>query len=186
MQDIPRTHDLVALNTWGPQGRRSCTFLPAGQSGHSQIDFAVTRRQADPESRRTAPKPLPFVPATGMRHLPLLGSVPLPSRPQNSRATPKLQRHKVQQICEQHPEVEQAFHAEIQKEILAQPQAHSDRLFQAAWARATRHLPDLRRPATPEHRCQSVTELWRLRDIVKRGRQQPCISLRVLSNIGRS
>ena len=81
-QDIIRTHDLIALNTWGPQGKRSCTFLPAGPSGHSQIDFAIARRgQADPVSRTVAPKTVPFVPVTGMRHLPLLGSVPFPTRP---------------------------------------------------------------------------------------------------------
>ena len=59
----------------------------------------------------------------------------------------------------------------------AQPHLHADSLFRTAWSQATRHLPDLRRPATPEHRCQSVTELWRLRAVVKRSRLQPCITL---------
>ena len=179
MQDIIRTHDLIALNTWGPQGKRSCTFLPAGPTGHSQIDFAIARRgQADPVSRTVAPKALPFVPVTGMRHLPLLGSIPFPTRPTRARSSSGLQWHKVQQVCEQHPEVESAFRVELQRAMQAQPHLHTDSLFCAAWHQATRHLPDLKRPNTPEHRCQSVTELWRLRAVVKRSRLQPCITLR--------
>ena len=95
-QDLLRNFDLTVLNSWGVSGRRSCTYLPAGASGHSQIDYAIMRRRlADPPARCTAPHTLPFVPATGMRHLPLLGTMPWPRKPIAKPSAPTLPRKHV-------------------------------------------------------------------------------------------
>ena len=180
-QDLVRNQDLLALNTWGPRGQRACTFLPAGQTGHSQIDFAFARRtQADPLSRCTKPHVLPFVPATGMRHLPLLGSIPSPTRPRHRHQPPVLQRHKVQHTCEEHPEVAAGFRMAMQSLAETSPDLPTNALFKRAWQSATVHLPATVQPSRPDNRGQSVRELWRLRSIVRQGRQHACRTLRDL------
>ena len=99
-QDMLRSLDLVVLNSWGPVGRRACTFLPASTRGHSQIDFAIMRKsEADALARCTAPKLLPFVPHTGMRHLPLLGSIPMPRKPATQACRNPVNRRRVQELC---------------------------------------------------------------------------------------
>ena len=181
LQDLVRNHDLLALNTWGPRGHKACTFLPAGPAGRSQIDFAFTgRMQADQLSRCARPQVLPFVPATGMRHLPILGCIPSPTRPRNRYQPPALQRHKVQHTCAEHPEVATAFRVAMQSITVACPDLPTNTLFKRAWQRATAHLPTCIRPSRPDTRGQSVRELWRLRSIVRQGRKQACRTLRDL------
>ena len=181
LQDLIRNQDLLALNTWGLRGKRACTFLPAGQTGHSQIDFAFARRtQADPLSRCTKPHVLPFVPATGMRHLPLIGSIPGPTRPRHRHQPPILQRHKVQHTCAEHPEVAEGFRLAMQSLFEASPDLPTNALFKRAWESATAHLPVTVAPSRPDNRGQSVRELWRLRSIVRQGRQHACPTLRDL------
>ena len=104
LQDLLRQHQLVVLNSWGKRGRAACTFLSAGEAGHSQIDFAIARQHLlDPTSKQVGPQPLPFVPVEGLRHLPLVGSIVYPTVPRGPKPAHCISRRQVQAICQAHP-----------------------------------------------------------------------------------
>ena len=83
-QKLLDTFSLQALNTFGRAGQQAQTFLPAVGAGGTQIDFALARRSAaDGLARCTRPTWLPFVETSGLRHLPLVGSLPQPKPPRS-------------------------------------------------------------------------------------------------------
>ena len=106
-QQLLTTFSLCALNCWRRAGTQAQTFLPAtGQRG-TQIDFILTRLpQADGQARTCAPTWLPFVEDTGMRHLPLIGSIPAPSLPKpHSKTSRQISLSSVRQTLRTHPDL---------------------------------------------------------------------------------
>ena len=81
-QTLLRRHKLTVLNTWRKGGPASATFVQNGQPA-TQIDFIIMRiQQPDPLSKQPRPcTRLPFVPTTGMYHLPVQARIPCSNRP---------------------------------------------------------------------------------------------------------
>ena len=88
LQAILRRAGCTALNTWRASGVKARTFLPPAateQTLGSQIDFLVVRGNLlDAKARLAQPIHAPFVPRTGCRHLPVSGTIPLPTRPRTT------------------------------------------------------------------------------------------------------
>ena len=161
-QDLLKTFDLTVLNSWGTSGRQACTYIPATVTGHSQIDFAIMRRSStDQLARCVAPVTLPFVPTTGMRHLPLLGSIPLPRRPTARPAPPMLSRRRVRDLCLQHPQLPDRFRHEVCLLADAQPLLPARELLTQSWKEATATLPRGLPLAPRQADDRSVLRLWR-------------------------
>ena len=167
-QDMLRSLDLVVLNSWGPVGLRACTFVPACKRGHSQIDFAIMRKpEADALARCTAPKLLPFVPHTGMRHLPLLGSIPMPRKPITQAAPNPISRRKVQELCRIHPQLPDTFQLAVANIHASAPALSATELLTQAWQHATSSLPNQLPIQVQRTDYRPVLKLWRLRQTVR-------------------
>ena len=162
-QDMLRSLDLVVLNSWGPVGLRTCTFVPASKRGHSQIDFAIMRKpEADAMARCTAPKLLPFVPHTGMRHLPLLGSIPMPRKPVTQAGPNPISRRKVQELCRIHPQLPDNFKLAVANIHERAPELSATKLLTQAWQHATSSLPGQLPVQAQRTDYRPVLKLWRL------------------------
>ena len=167
-QDMLRSLDLVVLNSWGPVGLRACTFVPASKRGHSQIDFAIMRKpEADALARCTAPKLLPFVPRTGMRHLPLLGSIPMPRKPITKAGPNPISRRKVQELCRIHPQLPDTFQLAVANIHASAPALAATELLTQAWQHATSSLPNQLPVQAQRTDYRPVLKLWRLRQTVR-------------------
>ena len=162
-QQLVKTFSLCALNCWRRAGTQAQTFLPAtGQRG-TQIDFILTRLpQADGLARTCAPTWLPFVDDSGMRHLPLLGSVPMPSLPKLSQNTsPQLSLASVRQTLRTHPDLALAYATKAAQFLKdSTPDTISSKL-QAAWLQCK--PPPCTQPAGPGAQTQAIMHLWELR-----------------------
>ena len=112
-RDAPRFQQLLSqfglavLNTWGRQKHSHTYQFESGTSIHrTQIDFIITRaKDADPLASSARTLPAPFVPHKGMRHFPLITSLPPPSSPHRcspSHAPPTAQEvnHSLQTDCQ--------------------------------------------------------------------------------------
>ncbi|CAE7774303.1 Pol [Symbiodinium sp. CCMP2592] len=147
-QQLTRTFSLQALNTFGRAGTPAQTFLPTTGGRGTQIDFALTRQTtADGIARRTSPVWLPFIESTGLRHLPLLGSILRPALPVRARQARRLF------ACPCRPDFRH-------RHRFLQPDDVSDCLLQA-WT-LTAPCPTT---VTPTHspKTQLILHLWRLR-----------------------
>ena len=163
LQQLLKTFSLCALNCWRRAGTQAQTFLPAtGQRG-TQIDFILTRLpQADGLARTCAPTWLPFVEDSGMRHLPILGSIPMPSLPKRSQHTsPQLSLASVRQTLRTHPDIALTY-ATTAAHLLkdSTPDTISSKL-QAAWLQCK--PPPCTQPAGPGAHTQAIMQLWELR-----------------------
>ena len=167
-QDLLRSLDLVVLNSWGVAGARACTYLPAGASGRSQIDFAIMRRrEADAPARCAAPQLLPFVPHTGMRHLPLLGTIPMPQRPETRACRNPINRRRVQELCRTHAELPDSFQRAAAELHGQSPHLSAHELLTHAWRTATASLPRQLPVQVPQADHRPVLKLWRLRQTLR-------------------
>ena len=90
LQQIVKDHELCALNTWKKKGAKAGTFLFSSGTC-AQIDFILTRRMhATPRARLAhTRRDLPFIPITGMFHLPVVAEVSVkfdnrPAKPQTT------------------------------------------------------------------------------------------------------
>ena len=166
LQDLLRNHQLVALNTWSKGGLRASTYWPAARKGHSQIDFAIARAsQCDQVSRQTRALHLPFVPSTGMRHIPICGSLPKPVTPKTPRSTSNLQKRRVLDTCRQQPQVLANFQEQVAALVAVSPDMHIATAIEQSWKMVTQHTT--RTTALPASPHQSaVTTLWRQRKLV--------------------
>ena len=155
-QQLLKTFSLCALNCWRRAGTQAQTFLPAtGQRG-TQIDFILTRlSQADGLARTCAPTWLPFVEDSGMRHLPLLGSIPMPSLPKRSRNTsPQLSLASVRQTLRTHPDLALAYATKAAQFLKdSTPDTISSKL-QEAWLQCK--PPPCTQPAGPGAHTQAT------------------------------
>ena len=167
-QDLLRSLDMVVLNSWGPAGARACTYLPAGVSGRSQIDFAIMRRrEADAQARCTVPQLLPFVPHTGMRHLPLVGTIPMPQRPENRACRNPINRRRVQELCRTHTDLADSYRIAAAELHRQSPQLSAHELLTLAWQQATASLPQQLPIQAPQTDHRPVLKLWRLRQTLR-------------------
>ena len=162
-QQLLKTFSLCALNCWRRAGTQAQTFLPATGLRGTQIDFVLTRlSQADGPARTCAPTWLPFVEDSGMRHLPLLGSVPMPSLPKRRQTTsPQLSLASVRQALRTSPDLALAYAtkaAQLLKD--STPDVISDKL-QEAWLQC--NPPSCATPAGPGTHTQAIMHLWELR-----------------------
>ena len=184
LQDMLRQYHLIALNTWSCSGPRACTFLSAGDSARSQIDFILSRQNnLDPLSRYVVPRHLPFVPTTGMRHLPLLGSVRYPKTPRTRPPQHAVSCRKVQNLCQQHPEMLDTFHQELATLHAVSPHSPVNELLSLAWTQAERTQPAAESAApslTAQHALTSIRTVWALRKEVRLARARRASSLRDL------
>ena len=167
-QGILLQHQLCALNTWSMAGVAAKTFIPV-TGGGTQIDFVMTRlRMADGLARQARCRLLPFVPATGGRHLPIQVSVAAPMVP---RAPPRRAGFKVQSVCDLFLECydapfRQALHDQIHGRQPQHPQV--DEALLAAWQSCS---PTRRREpqqlSVPDN-SPSVRQLWAFRHELRR------------------
>ena len=168
---------LVALNTWSYQGKRASTYLPATDKGHSQIDFALLNlAQCDQQARQTRPRLLPFVPCTGMRHLPLLGSLRQPVLPKQQRPRSGLSQRTVLDLQRKDPRVLDRFQAAVVELDLGNPDLPVEQLLEQAWEYSRGHRqstphphPQVRNPRLPitSPTQTTITALWRIRAQVR-------------------
>ena len=162
-QQLLKTFSLCALNCWRRAGTQAQTFLPATGLRGTQIDFVLTRlSQADGPARTCAPTWLPFVEDSGMRHLPLLGSIPMPSLPKRTQTTsPKLSLASVRQTLRTHPDLALAYATKATQLLKdSSPNMISSKL-QEAWLQCD---PSSSAPsAGPGTHTQAIMHLWELR-----------------------
>ena len=90
LQQLVKDHEMCALNTWKKKGAQAGTFLSSSGTC-TQIDFILTRKVHTTPRARLAHtrRDLPFIPITGMFHLPVVAevSVKLDNRPAKQQTT---------------------------------------------------------------------------------------------------
>ena len=169
-------HQLCALNTWSMGGNASKTFIPV-TGGGAQIAFVMTRlRMADGLARQARCRLLPFVPATGGRHLPTHASVSAPMIP---RAPLRRAGVKVQSVCDLFLEgydapFRQALRDQIHGRQLQHPQV--DEVLLAAWQTCS----PMRRRETQQiavaDNSSNVRQLWAFRHVLRQHTAGSCMA----------
>ena len=167
LQQLLLQHNLIALNTWGR--RKYChtyQFETAGSVHRTQIDFLLFRAQhseALAKSARTIQAP--FVPPTGMRHLPLLVSLPKPEAPRTrSSGGVRVTASEVASSLRQDPALIARFQQEVRRlhsgNIAGDPAQALNQAIQQAWK-------IVKPPPAPTHALPNPTtglvlQLWTL------------------------
>ena len=175
-QSILLQRQLCALNTWSMDGNAAKTFIPI-TGGGTQIDFVMTRlRMADGLARQARGKLLPFVPATGGRHLPIHVSVASPTVP---RAPPRRAGVKVQSVCDlflkgYDAPFRQALHDQIHGRQLQHPQV--DEVLLAAWQTCSPMRRRESQQTAVADNSSSVRQLWALRHVLRQHTAGSCMS----------
>ena len=160
-QQLLQTFSLQALKTFGRADQQAQTFLPAVGARGTQIDFALARRSAaDGPARCTRPTWLPFVETSGLRHLPLVGSLPQPKPPRGRTVRSAATRNaSVRQAIRLDPELAARFCASARLALVeATPATVSDILLRTWRSCAKTDDPVSVGPST-----QLILSLWRLR-----------------------
>ena len=162
-QQLLKTFSLCALNCWRRAGTQAQTFLPATGLRGTQIDFVLTRlSQVDGPARTCAPTWLPFVEDSGMRHLPLLGSVPMLSLPKRSRTpSPHLSLASVRQALRTCPDLALSYATKAAQLLKDSTPATISNKLQEAWLQC--NPPSSASPAGPGTHTQAIMHLWELR-----------------------
>ena len=133
LQRIVTDCGLTALNTWGKAGRPARTFLKPPDYG-VQIDFVLTRLPGTPLARTAHAEPeAPVVHPTGMRHVPVLASVALPSVP-SKRQSQHWKAREIQRDINQNPQLVQAFQQRVATQIGTAPTLND--CLEQAWHHA--------------------------------------------------
>ena len=162
-QQLLTTFSLCALNCWRRAGTQAQTFLPATGHRGTRIDFILTRLpQADGQARTCAPTWLPFVEDTGMRHLPLLGSIPAPSLPKQRHKTARqVSLSSVRQALRIYPDLAPTYTSKATQLLRhSTPDTISDKLLEA-WLQC--QPPSCLQPSGPGAHTQTILHLWELR-----------------------
>ena len=173
LQELLRQQQLVALNTWRKAGPTSCTFLSAstGTQGSSQIDFALARHaHSDSLARQARPMDLPFVPTQGLRHRPILGTIPYPRPPHGKPQKPVLTMKRVRDACLRLPALLPAFSMQVSQVHADHPHLDTATLLATAWHRALARQPQQETtPAHPDPHPLAIPleSLWALRKKVR-------------------
>ena len=173
LQELLRQQQLVALNTWRKAGPTSCTFLSAstGTQGSSQIDFALARHaHSDSLARQAKPMDLPFVPTQGLRHRPILGTIPYPRPPHGKPQKPVLTMKRVRNACLRLPALLPTFSMQVSHVHADHPHLDTATLLTTAWHRALAHQPQQETTPTcpdPQPLAIPLESLWALRKKVR-------------------
>ena len=161
LQELLTQFNLIALNTWGRiKHSHTYQFEHTASIHRTQIDFLLYRAQhTDSLAKSARTVQAPFVPVTGMRHLPLLTTLPKPQKPRSKCIrTSACKASEVASRLQQDPELAQRF----QNRVAA---LTPNRIMQQAWHEVCQPLPI--RPRAPE---RLVRQLWALR---RQHRQTP-------------
>ena len=163
-QNLLRTFSLQALNTWRGAGRRAETFIPANGGRGTQIDFAITRqRSSDPIARLAQATWLPFVETSGLRHLPLCGSLSMPRVPKLPRKPQAMSLATVRRALRIDPALADLFTSHARSALATASVDNLSALLAQAWQTCA---PDTCKPQSqPGHGPQTelILTLWRLR-----------------------
>ena len=169
LQDIISQFNLVALNTWGRiKHSHTYKFEHPNHTHITQIDFLFFRApHTDNLAKSARTVQAPFVPAKGMRHLPLHTSLPMPSEPRSRcpRRAPCKAATVARQLW-QDPELADRFRhrvAELQPaNYSGDPAAVLNRVMQQAWHEIS--PPGRGIAVVQEHATVGlVRQLWALR-----------------------
>ena len=168
LQQLLLQHNLIALNTWGR--RKYChtyQFETAGSVHRTQIDFLLFRAQhSDALAKSARTIQAPFVPPTGMRHLPLLVSLPKPVAPRTGPSGgTRVTAREVASSLRQDPALSTRFQQEVQRLFsgnTAGDPAHAlNQVILQAW-KIVKPSPVPTR-ALPNPTAGLVLQLWTLR-----------------------
>ena len=110
---------------------------------------------------QTKPMLLPFVPVTGMRHLPLLGSLCLPHAPRQPKPNKCMSRQSVHKLQCQFPDILEEYQARIATISSSSPELSAKKLIEQAWTECRlqcQHLP-VGREAQPSSGAPPITAL---------------------------
>ena len=130
-QQMVAANGLIAMNTWRKAGRQSGTYLHMQHS--VQIDYLLTRLPCSQASRNArALHQEPIIHPSGMRHVPVLGYVPTPTKPHTPKAS-HIKQHDVHRALRQQPELQQTFVREVGRAFESQPDKDLDECLQTAW-----------------------------------------------------
>ena len=176
LQELLTQFNLIALNTWGRiKHSHTYQFEHTANIHRTQIDFLLYRAQhTDSLAKSARTVQAPFVPVSGMRHLPLRTTLPKPQEPRSKcMRTTASKASEVTSRLQQDPELAQRFQHRVVALIPPTPIGDSaailNRVMQQAWHEVSRPLPI--RPRAPDHAAVGlVRQLWALR---RQHRQTP-------------
>ena len=162
---IIMSQGLVALNTWRKPGRPSSTFV--SHSRHFvQLDYVLTRLPTVPFAlRSTALHDAPIVHPSGLRHVPVICTVPAPVVPRRSPQSCTPTARHVRDRLSQDATLLQRFQQEVQTAL--HPGPHNSDLLRldsclvAAWQKASRSSPTCKhQPQPTPGRNGSLKDFW--------------------------
>ena len=169
LQQLLTQFNLVALNTWGR--RKHChtyQFEHTTSVHRTQIDFILCRaHHADPLAKSARPIRAPFVPDRGMRHFPLLTTLPSPveprqSKPKRTTLTAKVVALSLQEDTKLADRFSRQAGALMPPCLVGDPAAALNKVLHQAWQNVCPPRPPSTR--APEHRAVGlVRRLWELR-----------------------
>ena len=179
-QQLITAFDLNVLNTWQRRKHaRTYRFPKKDGLQQTQIDFVLARAcQVDAATRCARPLRTPFVPTTGMHHLPILVSMPRPARPRTPTACRSINAANL--MLRDQPQLSLQFQNRVQQlltshmtpagTINAAPAQDPAELINSvlisAWASVTKGLPASPKPTgVTTHSPGMVRQLWRLRHL---------------------
>ena len=161
--------NLVALNTWGRiKHSHTYQFEHPTHTHTTQIDFLFFRApHTDNLAKSARTVQAPYVPAKGMRHLPLRATLPMPSEPRSRcpRRAPCKAATVARQLW-QDPELADRFRRRVSElqptSYSGDPAAVLNRVMQQAWHEV--NPPNRDRAVVQEHATAGlVRQLWALR-----------------------
>ena len=169
LQELLTQFNLIALNTSGRiKHSHTYQFEHTANTHRTQIDFLLYRAQhTDSLAKSARTVQAPFVPVSGMRHLPLRTTLPKPQEPRSKcMRTSACRASEVASRLQQDPELAQRFQHRVAALIpptqVGDPAAILNRVMQQAWHEVCRPLPI--RPRAPDHAAVGlVRQLWALR-----------------------
>ena len=177
-QQLISTFDLNVHNTW-QRKKHAHTYRFPKKDGlqQAQIDFVMIRAcQADAAARCARPLRTPFVPATGMHHLPILVSLPRPTRPRTPTTCRSVTAADVNIMLRDHPHLSLQFQDCVQQLLTPhtvpagtpsiEPVRDPNSVLLSAWTSVTKGLPTPPKPTgVATHSPGMVRQLWKLRHL---------------------
>ena len=165
-------------NTW-QRKKHAHTYRFPKKDGlqQAQIDFVMIRAcQADAAARCARPLRTPFVPATGMHHLPILVSLPRPTRPRTPTTCRSVTAADVNIMLRDHPHLSLQFQDCVQQLLTPhtvpagtpsiEPVRDPNSVLLSAWTSVTKGLPTPPKPTgVATHSPGMVRQLWKLRHL---------------------
>ena len=173
LQQIVKDHELCALNTWKKKGAQAGTFLSSSGTC-AQIDYILTRKtHATPRARLAhTRRDLPFIPITGMFHLPVVAevSVKFDNRPAQQKPNTLHCLAHVRTSLEANPELATQF-----QELFHKCRDGHVNDVNAAMLQAWTMICPAKSAVKPQQTCENTTSmiraLWQQRQQVRTSSQ---------------